>query len=474
MAFALDQLDRPIAAWIRSGTTNNPLQFVTETLGAVPEPWQIEALNRLATEDRISIRSGHGVGKTTFFAWVILWFISTRYPVKIGVIANTQDQLRDTIWPEIRKWRDRLPKIIREAIQVDAERVVLVEAPASFATARTASKDNPVALQGLHEEHMLILIDEASGVPDIVFEVGQGALSTPGAKIVMASNPTRSEGFFYDTHHALRDRWSCMHVSCEDVPRARGHIEDIVAKYGRDSNVYRVRVLGEFPVGEDDKVIPLHLCESAVHRTVKPIATLWPVWGVDVARFGDDRNALAKRQGNAQMGKVVTWHGVDTMVTVGKIMAAYRETQQVAPNDLPSEILVDVIGYGAGVVDRLRELGLPVRGINVAETPAVSERYNRLRDELWWKAREWLEARDSVLADDPALIAELTSPKYTMTSTGKIKVESKDEMKKRGQRSPDLADAFCLTLAGGLSQREEHTLDPYRRRRAGGGGYMSA
>ena len=143
-------------------------------------------------------------------------------------------------------------------IDVQAERIVVVHDPEdAFAVRRTASKDNPEALQGFHAENLLFLIDEASGIPDIVFEVGMGALSTPGAKVVMAGNPTRTSGFFYDTHHSLRNRWHTMHVNCLDVPRAQGHIDDIKAKYGEISNAYRVRVLGEFPTADDETSFPL-------------------------------------------------------------------------------------------------------------------------------------------------------------------------------------------------------------------------
>jgi phage terminase large subunit len=457
--------------WAKSA--NNPVLFVTELLGATPEPWQIEALNAIGEHDRVSIRAGHGVGKTTFEAWVVLWFMLTRYPYKIPITANSQDQLRDTIWPEIRKWRDRLPAPLRDRIEITAERVFLKGiGENAFAVARTASKDNPEALQGFHEENLLFVIEEASGIEDIVFEVAQGALSTPGAKVVMCANPTRTEGFFYDTHHKLRHRWKTLHVSSLDVARARGHVEDIVAKYGLDSNAYRVRVLGEFPRTGDDTVISLELCEAAKVRKVEPNESFRVVWGVDVARFGSDRTALAKRRGNVQIGPVKHWRNKDTMQVAGLIKAEWDTTWP--HDDRPGEILVDVIGIGAGVVDRCRELGLPVRGVNVGESPAIAGRYMRLRDELWFRCREWLEARDSRLADDDALISELVSVKYTIPSTGKIVVESKDDMKKRGLDSPDLADAWCLTFAGGLDRKEEHTHDRYRRKPRHAGSWMSA
>jgi phage terminase large subunit len=435
---------------------NRPLLFVTDVLGATPEPWQAEALEAVGRHDRVSIRSGHGVGKTTLQAWLVLWFLLTRQNCKIPVAANSQDQLRDTIWPEIAKWHRQLPQALKAMIDVQAERIVVVQDPESaFAVRRTASKDNPEALQGFHAEHLLFLIDEASGIPDVVFEVGMGALSTPGAKVLMAGNPTRTSGFFYDTHHSLRNRWHTMHVSCLHVPRAQGHIEDIKAKYGDNSNAWRVRVLGEFPTADDETVIPLELVLSAVGRNV---ATLeyYPVWGVDVARFGDDRTAIAKRQANRLLEPIKSWHGQDLMATAGKIKAEYEATHY---NMRPSEILIDAIGLGAGVHDRCKELGLPVRAVNVGEAAASRDNCMRLRDELWFKGREWFQDRACSMPQDDALIAELTAPTYSFTSTGKMVVECNADMKKRGVRSPDLADAFLLTFACG----ERRKIERYRR-----------
>jgi phage terminase large subunit len=396
----------------------------------------------------------------------VLWFMLTRMPFKIPITANSQDQLRDVVWPELRKWHGRLPEPLKQEIEVAAERLFLKGAPECFAVARTASKDNPEALQGFHEDNLLFVVEEASGIDDIVFEVGAGALSTAGAKLLMLANPTRTSGYFHDSHHALRHRFKTMRVNSEDVPRARGHIEDIIAKYGKESNAYRVRVLGEFPDTEDDAVIPLYLCEAAVARQVRP-TEFRAVWGLDVARFGDDRTALCKRQGNTVTEPVKCWRGKDTMQVAGLIVDEWRNTDEI---DRPSEILVDVIGLGAGVVDRLHELGLPVRGVNVGEAASVSDRFMRRRDELWFAGRDWLAAGDCKLADDNQLIAELTAPKYKITSTGKVQVEPKDEMKKRGLNSPDLADAFILTLAGGLDRKPDELIDRYRKRLYGNRG----
>lgn len=438
---------RTIARW-----RQHPSQFVTDLFGVKPEPFQSEALEALAHYGRVSMRSGHGVGKTTTLAWAIIWYINTHYPCKIPCTAPSAPQLNDVLWAELALWYRRLPEGIRDQFELKADRFELKSAPKeSFAVARTASKHTPEALQGFHSDNLLFVMDEASGIPDIVFEVASGALSTPNAKQFMAANPTRTSGYFYDSHHKNREKWQTIRVPCSASSRVSpNYAQDIADSYGKDGNIYRVRVLGEFPTSEDDVVIPLEWCEEAKVRDIDPVASASVVWGLDVARFGDDSSALCKRKGNVMIGKSMTWRGKDTMQLAGIIANEYHSTW--SPNK-PEAINVDLIGIGAGVVDRLRELGLPVKGINVAESPAIGDRYNRLRDELWWKARDWFKDRDVKLLDDDHLIGELTSIKYGFTSAGKIKVESKEEMKKRGLRSPDRADAWCLTFAGNAYRR---------------------
>ena len=173
-----------------------------------------------------------------------------------------------------------------------------------------------------------------------------------------------------------------------------------------------------------------------------------PVWGLDVARFGDNKSALAKRQRNALLEPVKTWRKRDTMFIAGAVLDEYENTPVSL---LPSEILVDVIGVGAGVLDRLRELGLPARGINVGEQASGKERFMRLRDELWWRCREWFENLDCKIPDSEeclSLIGQLTSVGYDLTSASKVKVWGKEDMKLKGMDSPDEADAFILTIAG--------------------------
>lgn len=318
----------------------------------------------------------------------------------------------------------------------------------SFAVARTSRRENPEALQGFHSDTIIFVIDEASGVPEEVFQVAEGALSTEGAFVLMIANPTRMEGYFYESHHKMRDSWATEHWDGEDSPLvSRQYIMDMEKKYGRESAIFKIRVNGDF-AGNPDGIIPLDMIEGAVGRNVEAFGEI--VWGVDVARFGKDRSSLAKRQGNKLLEKVLVWSGKDTMQLSGIIKNEFDETPV---KQRPVAIFVDVIGIGAGVVDRLKEMQLPVIGVNVAETPSAKEKYARLRDEIWFRAREWFEGKDVSIPEDEELIGELTLPTYKLTSTGKIQVESKDDLKKRGVSSPDIADAFCLTFARGLYVR---------------------
>jgi hypothetical protein len=261
----------------------------------------------------------------------------------------------------------------------------------------------------------------------------------------MAGNPTRSQGYFFDAFNVMREQWHTIKVSCSDSKMVDPQfVEDMRKQYGDDSDIFRVRVLGDFPKADDNTVIPLDLCEAAVNRDVAQ-AEGKMIWGVDVARFGADKTALAKRRKNHLVEPIRTWQGKDLMQTVGLLVSEYENAK---PGDRPELIVVDSIGVGAGVVDRLREQGYPVRGINVGESsPVNSDKFMRLRDELWWRAREWLESKEVRIPDQQELIGDLTTPTYEMLSTGKIKIEGKSDIKKRLPRSPDMADALCLTFA---------------------------
>jgi hypothetical protein len=257
-------------------------------------------------------------------------------------------------------------------------------------------------------------------------------MSGHNAVTLLLGNPVRSSGFFYDTHTRLAGEWTTFQVACTDSPRVSDeYVKEMAQRYGEDSNVYRIRVIGEFPKGDDDTVIAMDLLESALHRDVAASQSAPMVWGLDVARFGSDRSALCKRQGNVVTESIRTWKNLDLMQLTGAVVAEYNV---LPPSQQPKEILVDSIGLGSGVVDRMRELKMPVRGINVSEAPAFGNTYFNLRTELIFRVRGWLEQRTARIPKNPALVAELTSIRYSFGSTGKVKAESKDDMRRRGLR----------------------------------------
>ncbi len=427
--------------------------FVTNVLGVTLQPWQLEALIYLDEGGtRLSIRSGHGVGKSALLAWITIHFVITRFPSKAVCTANTSSQLFDVLAAETKMWLRQLEAKLpafKGLLSISNDRIDLAAAPESaFVTYRTSRLENPEALQGVHSDHVLLVGDEASGIPDAVFEAAGGSMSSRGAIMVLAGNPTRAKGFFYLTHTALAKVWRGIHVPLSRSTIANpDYAIEIEQAFGRDSNAYRVRVEGEFPTDDEDTLISYSLANDATTRDVAPVSPLAPAtWGVDVARFGDDASALCKRRANHVLEPIRTFRQFDTMQLTGAIVAEYEAT---AEPQRPVEICVDVIGIGAGVVDRLRELGLPVLGVNVSEAASFQNAgAYRLRDELWLNAKAWLEMRDCRLPDDPALVAELTAPRLKFASNGKLRVESKDEMKARNVKSPDRADAFCLTFAG--------------------------
>jgi hypothetical protein len=294
-----------------------------------------------------------------------------------------------------------------------------------------------------------------SGVPEEVFEAAEGALSTPGARVLMLGNPTRNAGTFADSHRHNRGEYTALHFRSQDSPLVDPDYRDrLIRKWGEHSNVVRVRADGEFPRQEDDILISLELTEPCLTREPR-LGEGRRRLGVDVARMGSDRTALVLRQGSV-IEHIQVYARQETMETVGCIVAVL-EAWRV------DEIDVDVVGLGAGVYDRLAELKRQgrfrchVEAVNVAtraplvEHPADAQP-RLLRDHLWLAAARWLREEQPVFcaADRHAnedLAGELASVGYGFDSQGHLVVEDKDHMRKRLGHSPDLGDALCCTFS---------------------------
>ena len=419
---------------------DSPVLFVKEALKAEPSAQQAEALAAFAQPGaRVTIASGHGTGKTTLMAWLILWGLTCFDDVKIPTTAPTAHQLGDVLWTEVRKWGSRLPSLWRDALEITSD-MVKYTGCAGFAVARTGRKENPEALQGFHASNLFFLIDEASGVDDVVFQVAQGALSTPGARVLMAANPTRTSGYFYNSFHRDRDRWQRFIFSCLDSPHvAREYVDEVRTIYGEDSDIYRVRVLGLFPRAGDVQFISTELVEAAQARHLLPQEYEYApvILGVDVARFGNDRTVIFKRQG-LYSELIWTCQGADLMKTADRVAVLMDEHKADA-------VMIDAGGVGAGVCDRLRQMGHRPVDIQFGGASGLANCLNK-RAEMWWRMREWLQ-KDGAIPPNEDLRDDLTGPEYQFTTKGLVQLEKKEDMKKRGLASPDLADALALTFA---------------------------
>jgi hypothetical protein len=421
--------------------------FIKEILGAEMEVWQEETIDELDSGGtKISVRSGHGVGKTALCAWLAVHFLCFRDDVKVIVTAPSADQMKDGLIPEINKWIGRMPLWMKKSLSVTTERVERYpDNKNNFISFRTARKENPEALAGVHATHVMIIVDEASGVAEAIYETGQGALSTEGAIALLIGNPTNPSGFFHKTQTTLSNVWWTKKVPCHDSSRVdKNYIINMARTYGVDSREYAVRVLGEFPESGEDAIIPRAFVESAIGREVMEVGG-GIVWGIDPGRGGDP-TGFVERSANT-VTEIRELNYTDLMQTVGWFKNRY---DKIPPHYRPKAIYVDSIGLGSGVADRLLELELPVVHVNVGEAPAMKDRFMNLRAELYYAARDWLERRDCCIrAGDltEKFKEELIAVNQKFTSLGKVQVEAKTEMKKRGVPSPNLADAFVMTFA---------------------------
>lgn len=441
---------------------DHPVEFVEDLIGVKPDDIQADILNSLAHNSMTSVRSGHGIGKSAVEAWAIIWFMATRPFPKIPCTAPTQHQLFDILWAEVSKWLRNSPQLEKEFVWTKEKVYLKGYQEEWFAVARTATK--PDALQGFHADNVLYIIDEASGVKDNIFEPVLGSLSTSGSRLLMCGNPTQLSGFFYESHNKNRASYSTFHVDGRKSKRvSQEFVQTIINMYGEDSDVFRVRVAGDFPLAEDDVFIPLTLVEKSIMTEFSPRKNPNTLRiGCDVARFGDDKTVIGYKQ-----DEKVEIHrkrrGQDTMKTADDIVLLYDELLKKHPGykDMV-DVTVDDGGVGGGVVDRLKQLkrNNPERFAQMNVVPVNFGRrikhkyYHDSTTFMMSVVKKLLSPFDEetgepkpvelILPNDDDLVAQLSGRKYRLTEASKIKVESKDEMKKRELPSPDEADCILL------------------------------
>jgi len=429
----------------------DPVAFVRECLGAEPDGWQLEVLHAFPTNQRIALKACKGPGKSTVLAWLIWNFLLTRPHPKVVATSITGDNLRDGLWTELAKWQGRSP-ILRELFDWTTTRVQAHDHPETwFASARQWSKSADPSSQadtlaGIHAERVLFIIDEAGGVPDSVAAAAEAGLATGlETKLVIAGNPTLLEGPLYRASTRERHLWWVKEITGDpDDPGRAPRISvqwarEQIEKYGRDNPWVLVNVFGQFPPAQANSLMGVDEVQAAMQRRLQPpeYSQEAKIMGVDVARYGDDRSVVFVRQGR-WASRPQVWRNLDLMTLSGYVVRAIEEHR-------PHAVFVDQTGLGAGVVDRLAQLGRRVVGIDFGGKP-MTERYVNRRAEMWWSLAAWVKTGQ--LPDIPELVGELTAPTYSYANAaGRLQLESKEDMKKRGLSSPDLADALALTFA---------------------------
>lgn len=434
-----------------------------------PEPWQRQILTWLGegllTVDgaiRLAVTSGHGVGKSALVAWIILWAFSTCTDTRGVVTANTETQLKTKTWVELATWFRRF--IAKELFKLTAT-ALFSRDESRERTWRLDmvpwSERNTEAFAGLHNrgKRILLVMDEASAIPDLIWEVAEGALTDKDTEIIwlVCGNPTRNKGRFRECHPGGRyaHRWRSLKVDSRNVSFTnKQQIADWIADYGEDSDFIRVRVKGEFPRIDSESFISLLIAEAAVMRVVEPQHGLPLIIGVDVGRFGDDPSVIYPRRGrDASSWRPDILFGLDTM----QLAARCAETLNRLHADM---LMVDEGGVGGGVVDRLRQLRVPVLGVQFGSSPSGGNLYERAvkyknkRSEIWGETRDWLPYGSIAKIAIPqtngsivSLVDELTGPTYGMTEKDEIQLERKKDMRSRGVPSPNVADALACTFA---------------------------
>lgn len=422
-----------------------------------PDDWQVEILTiirdkLLAGEInvqeaiQIAVASGHGIGKSALVAWIILWALSTYEDTKGVVTANTETQLKTKTWSELAKWH-RLC-INRHWFVFTATAIFSkeVEHEKTWRIDMVAwSERNTEAFAGLHNKgkRILLIFDEASAIPDKIWEVAEGALTDSDTEIIWANfgNPTRNIGRFRECFGKFKHRWVTRQIDSRDVKITnKVQLQKWVDDYGEDSDFVRVRVRGVFPSADSNALFGPDEIDAAMsrHYTIEQIQHAAVVLGGDVARQGDDSSAIARRQGRVM-------YPIRKIKIPDTTLVAAQFNLEVDEHKPDATFIDGTGGYGAGVIDTMRATNHECIEIHFGGKP-IDRRYFNKRSEMAFEFAKWLRDEQGSLPDDPELKEEMLAMTYTFQGD-KFRLCEKDDVKELIGRSPDVFDAAMLTFA---------------------------
>ena len=443
MSETLPQLPPSAALEVRERYYGKPALFLEEMLGMELDEWQRELCGEFHEHDRFAIASGHSSGKSALTAGLIQYFLAVHPDPQVIVTANTQQQLREKTWRELAKWHQK--SLVREWFQWTATQFALKECPETwFASAVPNTPHSSESFAGAHEKYMLLIFDEASAIDQAIWEVSEGATATPGGyrKWLVFGNPTRNDGAFFQCFHAMRHRWRCKQLDTRGCKYAdQKQIAQWAEDYGEDSDFFRVRVLGQFPERAERQFIGNAMVQAAQERKLNGESYAFSpvVMGVDVARFGGDQSVITLRQG-LKVLRQEAFRGLRT-TELASIVAQHLDAHQPRI----AACFVDEGSMGAGVIDRLVQLGQSVTGVNFGEKAGDGGKYSNKRVEMWGRMRDWLQ--HGQIPDDRELRDDLTGPEYGYDRKERLLLEKKEDMRRRGLSSPDKGDSLAITFA---------------------------
>lgn len=404
---------------------------------------------------QMAVASGHGPGKTALTAMIILFYMSTRPMCRGVVTSNTADQLRTRTWAEVRKWMDFC--ICGHWFDYSGSTGHLSIShkahPQNWRIdAQTAREENSESFAGMHNasSSTIYLFDEASAVPDKIWDVAKGGL-TDGEPIFLAfGNPTRNVGAF---RNLFKDSsWDCRQIDSRTAKRTNKRLLDQwIEQYGIDSDFVRVRVLGKFPNASDDQYFPSDIVAEAMRRPLPHQVGDEPlVCGIDLSRGGNDSSVIQFRRGrDARSEKRYRIPGEKTKdsMQVSSLIATVLDRHQ------PDLTFIDVGSMGGPIGDRLRQLGYPVIDVGFGHKAQNERLYPNRTSEMAARLLEWLQA-GGCLPDVPELEQDLTERMLMpFDARDRLVIEKKEAMKKRLGRSPDDSDALFLTFASTVARR---------------------
>ena len=462
-----------IREWQRS-----PLSFVKDVWGLEPQEKEfvkgkhithqqteillaVEAAISGEAANRISVASGHGIGKSACLSWLIIWYLFTHKNAQVPCTAPTSEQMHDILWKELNLWLGKMPQWMQEKMEWSTGYMRITENPKVwFARAKTARKENPEALAGVHGDWVMFCIDEASGVPQEIFQTAEGALTGENVLVIMISNPTRLQGYFYDSHHSDKSAWQIFQFSSEESPIVdRSYVDRIRSKHGEESDEYRIRVLGQFPSEDavDDKGFTALLRQADIRITRNDTAfTGITVMGVDPAGEGKDETTWVVR--DRFKAKVVAREKVSTPRGIAEKTMTLMDVYRVDK----ARVYMDTFGEGSDAAQEMAAAGYPVVSINTGDPADDNETYLNKRAEVFDRIKTWMRYKGELVSDNGW--DELLNIRYKRNIRGKMQIMPKDVMRRMGIPSPNVADALSITFVDNIdyeAQEREIMLNEY-------------